>query len=140
MKGRILTMAVLAMASALCFAAANGRGHIIDSPEEGGGWPALSSDPTWINAAKAAWEAAYGFDPYSAQGAEVTQSGYTYLELYLNSLMEALYEKDIPVPAFDNTWRWLYHIIYRLCEFFEDAKEWLEDAWGLIKGFFEETF
>jgi len=53
----------------------SGRGVIIDKPSQVGGWPTLETDPTWINAAKAAWEAEYGFDPYSERGNEIGPGG-----------------------------------------------------------------
>ena len=114
----------------------NGTGRVIDKPSDVGGWPALSTDPTWIDEAKAAWEAEYGFDPYSERGSEVAPGGYTYLELFLNALMEGLYQEDLPVPPFDNTWRWFYHILYVLDRASEDVLEWLRDAWAFVRDLF----
>ena len=115
-----------------------GRGRIIDTPAQGGGWPALSGDPTWIDAAKAAWEAEYGFDPYDpVESAKIGPDGYTYLEMFCNSLMDGLYDEDVPFPGFDGTWRWFYHIQYVLLRAFQEVRDWLVDAWAFITGLFQ---
>ena len=116
----------------------NGRGRIIDRPSDVGGWPVLDTDPAWINEAKAAWEAEHGFHPYDTARCNGLDpaTGYTYLELFLNSLMEDLYEEDLPVPTFKNTWRWYYHICYVLDRAFEDVWKWLKDAWAFIVDLF----
>jgi len=116
-----------------------GCGRVIDKPSDVGGWPALDTDPTRINAAKAAWMAGHGGqDPYSAWGAEESEpGGYTWLELYLNSLMEELYDEDVPFPGFDGTWRWFRHILFVLDTAAKDVWEWLVDAWAVVKGFFQ---
>jgi len=114
-----------------------GTGRVIDRPEQVGGWPALDTDPTWIDTAKAAWEAEYGFDPYDPiLGNEIGPGGYTYLEIYLNSLMNDLYDEDVPVPVFDNTRQWLRNILYRADRLWEDVKEWLVDAWAFVRDLF----
>jgi len=114
-----------------------GRGRIIDRPAQGGGWPALSTDPTWIDAAKAAWQAEYGFHPYDpVESAKTGPDGYTYLEMFINGLMDGLYEEDLPVPAFSNTWRWFWHILYKAGRVWQDICAWTQDAWAAIKGWF----
>jgi len=113
----------------------NGKGKIIDRPGQVGGWPVLGTDPTWINQAKAAWEAEHGLDPYSPAGAAVgCAEGYTYLEMFLNGLMEGLYEQDAAFPGFDSTRRWFRHICYVLERAFQDVWTWLKEAWETVFG------
>ncbi|MCL2300381.1 MAG: pectate lyase [Firmicutes bacterium] len=113
----------------------NGRGKVIDRPAQGGGWPALGADPAFIDAARAAWEAEYGFDPYDpAESRKSGPDGYTYLEMFVNGLMDGLYEEDVPSPGFSCTWRWFYHIRYVMERAFQDVRAWLREAWETVKG------
>jgi len=114
-----------------------GTGRIIDKPSQVGGWPALDTGPTWTDTAKAAWEAEYGFDPYTEKGAEAGPDGYTYLENFLNSLMEGLYEEDIPIPEFSGRWRWFHHIAYRFRRLPDDVWLMCKDAWITVTGLFK---
>jgi len=116
----------------------SGKGRVIDRPEQVGGWPVLDTDPAWIDAQKAAWETEYGFDPYDTDDCNEIdpETGYTYLELFCNSLMNDLYEEDLPVPAFDNTWQWFYNILYRADRLWGDVKEWIVDAWAFVRNLF----
>ncbi len=71
-----------------------GKG-IIDSPADVGGWPKLVSDTAPVDTDRDgipdAWEKANGLDPDSAADAKSLWSdgsGYTALEVYINSLVE----------------------------------------------------
>ena len=94
----------------------SGCGRVIDKPSDGGGYPVLSDDPVFINAAKADFEELYGFEPYDEEFCNEIdpESGYTYLELFLNGLMEDLYEGDLEIPGFNNSLQWFKNICYRL--------------------------
>jgi hypothetical protein len=67
----------------------NGTGHIIDSPSQVGGWitpasgtPCTDSDHDGM---PDPWELAHGLNPNSAtDGSQLTSSGYTNLEVFLN--------------------------------------------------------
>ena len=64
---------------------------IIDSQSEVGGWPLLKSAPPPMDTDRDgmpdAWETAHGLDPHNAaDGARLDASGYSQLEIYLNSL------------------------------------------------------
>lgn len=68
-----------------------GGGGLIDSQDQVGGWPALKSAPAPLDSDADGipdeWELGHGLDPQNPKdGARVTDSGYTQLELYLNSL------------------------------------------------------
>jgi pectate lyase len=67
----------------------NGTGHIIDNPSEVGGWitpaagtPCMDSDHDGM---PDVWELAHGLNPTNAaDGSQISSSGYTYLEEFLN--------------------------------------------------------
>lgn len=74
---------------------ANGTGAIIDSPSQVGGWPSLPSAAAPADGdhdgMPDSWETDHGLDPgNAADGNVVTPSGYTNLEVYLNSLVPTL--------------------------------------------------
>src|SRR5690625_584486 len=80
----------------------NGTGRFINSEEEVGGYPELESLPALKDSdgdgIPDEWEIANGLDPNDPDDAnEVTESGYTNLELYLNSLVDDDYKADNPV-------------------------------------------
>ncbi len=119
----------------------SGRGRIIDTPSEGGGWPELETGTAYTDTDRDGmpddWETARGLNPNDpADGKLAGPEGYTNLELYLNSLMEGLFAQDVPVPAFDNTWRWLYHIFYEVYRFFKEVGHFFENAWAFVKNLF----
>ena len=67
------------------------RGHLIDTQDEVGGWPALTVGTapvdTDADGIPDEWEHAHGLNPNDAKdSAALTASGYTNLELYLNAL------------------------------------------------------
>lgn len=69
-----------------------GKKGLIDSQQDVGGWPAYNSTTAAVDTDRDgipdAWETANGLNPNNASdGATVTASGYTNLELYLNSLV-----------------------------------------------------
>ena len=111
-----------------------GTGRVIDSQDEVGGWPVLDMDPARINAAKAAWEVQYGFAPYDTEYCSETdpETGYTYLELFCNGLMEGLYDEDVPFPQFDNTWQWFRNIGYRAYRIWIDVRNFFVDVFGAM--------
>ncbi|MCX7985202.1 MAG: pectate lyase [Bacteroidetes bacterium] len=72
-----------------------GRNGIIDSQKDVGGWPVLHSDPAPIDTDSDgipdAWEQAHGLNPNDPHdGSALTPDGYTLLEVYLHSLVEAV--------------------------------------------------
>ncbi|MBU5593781.1 hypothetical protein KQI76_01240 [Amphibacillus sp. MSJ-3] len=80
----------------------NGTGRFINSEEEVGGYPELASLPAPLDSDGDGipddWETANGLDPKDpSDGNEVTEEGYTNLELYINSLVDIDYEADNPV-------------------------------------------
>ena len=115
-----------------------GRGRVIDSQDEVSGWPVLDTDPARINAAKAAWEAECGFAPYdTAYCNEIDpESGYTYLELFCNGLMEGLYDEGVPFPEFDNRWQYFRNIGYRLYRAWIEVRNFFAGIWGAVTGWF----
>ncbi len=69
-----------------------GRGHIINSPAEVGGWPELKSTPAPRDSDSDGipdeWEKAHGLNPNDpADGSRAGADGYTNLEKYVNSLV-----------------------------------------------------
>ncbi|MCL2513182.1 MAG: hypothetical protein FWF08_04695 [Oscillospiraceae bacterium] len=116
-----------------------GCGRVIDSQDEVGGWPVLDTNPTVINAAKAAWFDEYGFEPYDpAYCNEIDpESGYTYLELFCNGLMDGLYDEDVTFPQFSNSFQWFKNIMYRLYRVFVDIRNFFLSIPGYITGLFE---
>ena len=113
----------------------SGTGRVIDSQDEVGGWPVLSTDPTWINERKAEWIAEYGFHPYDpVESRKTGPDGYTYLEMFLNGLMDGLCDEDVPFPQFDNTWQWFRNIGYRAYRIWIDVRNFFVDIWTAIKG------
>lgn len=69
----------------------HGRGQVINSQKEVGGWPLLASAPaprdTDRDGMPDAWELAHGLDPRNPEDRNgVGRDGYTHLEHYLNSL------------------------------------------------------
>ena len=88
---------------------ANGTGAIIDSPSEVGGWPSLpsTSPPTDsdLDGMPDSWETTQGLDPGDAADHNgVTLSGYTNLEVYLNSLVPTLGSLASPGQAAQAFW------------------------------------
>ena len=79
-----------------------GKG-IIDTPDTIGGWPELAGEPytdTDGDGIPDAWETEHGLDPnLAADGAQITESGYSNLEIYLNSLPELLTGIRTPVQT-----------------------------------------
>lgn len=70
-----------------------GTGKIIDSQAEVGGWPPVETGEVQKDADQDGipdwWEEKYGLDPHDPTDAnQISESGYSYLELYLNSLCE----------------------------------------------------
>lgn len=67
-----------------------GLGGIIDDPQAVGGWPLLQGEPytdTDLDGIPDSWETANSLDPNDeTDGAMITSTGYTNLELYLNSI------------------------------------------------------
>jgi len=91
-----------------------------------------------INSTIAAWEAEHGFHPYdTAYCNDIGPGGYTYLELFLNGLMEPLFEENLPFPSFDNTGRWWRHIQYRVYRFPANVKLWFFDIRVTVADWFE---
>jgi len=116
-----------------------GRGRVIDSQDEVGGWPVLDTDPTWIDARKAEWEAEYGFAPYDPVESKKTgPNDYTYLEMFCNGLMEGIYDEDVPFPQFDNTWQFFRNIGYRAYRIWIDVRNFFVDIWTAVKGWFQD--
>lgn len=73
-----------------------GSKGIIDKPEQAGGWPALKSLPALPDADSDGmpdgWEKNAGLDPNnSGDAAKLHTSGYTYVELYINGLVQMPY-------------------------------------------------
>lgn len=70
-----------------------GRGRLIDSPRDVGGFPALRSAPAPLDSDRDgmpdAWEIAHGLDPHNPadRNGDRDGDGYTHLEDYLNSLV-----------------------------------------------------
>ena len=88
-----------------------GTDGIINSPSDVGGWPSLRSGTpqadTDGDGIPDAWEQAHGLnpaDPTDALNIAPDSSGYTNLELYLNSLIK--YYRHIPPPS---TVMWFRH-------------------------------
>ena len=68
---------------------------IIDSQTDVGGWPELKSTTaptdTDHDGIPDNWETAHGLNPKdSKDGNEIGKGGYTYLEIYLNSLVKSI--------------------------------------------------
>ncbi|MBR1809041.1 MAG: pectate lyase [Paludibacteraceae bacterium] len=63
---------------------------IINHPSAVGGWPLLQGEPytdTDLDGIPDSWETEHGLDPEDAtDGAKITESGYSNLELYINSI------------------------------------------------------
>ncbi|MFA9390212.1 MAG: pectinesterase family protein [Prolixibacteraceae bacterium] len=79
-----------------------GKAGIIDSPTEVGGWPTyVSTEPptdTDSDGMPDEWEVANGLDPNDAEDRnKIVKSGYTCLEVYLNSLMGESIELDFTI-------------------------------------------
>lgn len=69
----------------------NGTGGFIDHPNEVGGYPVLATGTAYVDSDKDGisniWELGHGLDPDDvADGAEVSPSGYTWLEVFLAEL------------------------------------------------------
>lgn len=80
-------------------------GSIIDSQSSVGGWPELASTAppldTDSDGLPDAWENSFGLDPnHPADGAQMADSGYTHLELYLNGLVASAFPAgpDASIP------------------------------------------
>lgn len=87
----------------------NGTGAIIDSQSEVGGWPSLpaTSPPTDSDhdGMPDSWETANSLNPGDASDRNgVTPSGYTNLEVYLNSLVPTLGSLAAPGEAAQAFW------------------------------------
>jgi hypothetical protein len=67
-----------------------GKGQIIDSQDDVGGWPLMQSLPAPRDSdgdgMPDAWEIHHGFDPHVADAGEIDAEGYTRLERYLDEL------------------------------------------------------
>ena len=67
-----------------------GLGGIIDDPQSVGGWPLLQGEPyidTDLDGIPDSWEKEHGLNPEDeTDGAEITETGYSNLELYINSI------------------------------------------------------
>jgi len=115
-----------------------GTGRVIDSQDEVGGWPVLNTDPTWINAQKAAWEAEHGFHPYDeAYCNEIDpETGYTYLELFCNGLMEHLYDENMPFRPADMRWQFFRNIGYRAYRAWIEVRNFFTGIWATVQGWF----
>ncbi|MDC2256118.1 pectate lyase [Bacteroides thetaiotaomicron] len=66
---------------------------IIDSPSDVGGWPVLKSKTASLDSDQDGipdtWESIHGLDPNNpSDGNKINETGYTWLEIYLNSLCE----------------------------------------------------
>lgn len=76
-----------------------GKDGIIDNPQAVGGWPLLTGIPytdTDGDGIPDTWETAHGLNPDdAADGAQITESGYSNLELYINSIPQDF----TPMPA-----------------------------------------
>lgn len=76
---------------------------IIDTPDTIGGWPELTGEPytdTDGDGIPDTWETEHGLDPnLAADGAQITENGYSNLEIYLNSLPELLTGIQTPVQT-----------------------------------------
>lgn len=76
---------------------------IIDTPDTIGGWPELTGEPytdTDGDGIPDTWETEHGLDPnLASDGAQITESGYSNLEIYLNSLPELLTGIQTPVQT-----------------------------------------
>jgi hypothetical protein len=75
-----------------------GTGRIIDSPNDVGGWPDLQAAPAPLDSdgdgLPDAWELAHGLNPHDpTDGASITPSGYSQLELYLHELVAKALER-----------------------------------------------
>lgn len=71
----------------------SGTGKLVDSPSDVGGWPQLKSLPTPLDTDQDGipdeWEITHNLDPKNpADGNGSHASGYTWLEMYLNELVE----------------------------------------------------
>ena len=87
----------------------NGTGAIIDSQDDVGGWPSLPSDSPPADGdhdgMPDSWETANGLNPSDASDRNgVTASGYTNLEVYLNSLVPTLGSLADPGAASQAFW------------------------------------
>lgn len=86
----------------------NGKGRLIDSQDEVGGWPLLESGTapadTDRDGMPDAWEDAHRLDPACAddRNGDRDHDGYTNLEEYLNSLCS---EKRLPPVPGDEAWQ-----------------------------------
>ncbi len=76
---------------------------IIDTPDTVGGWPNLTGEPyidTDGDGIPDEWELEHNLDPNSASdGATITDSGYSNLEIYLNSLPALITGTGIQTPT-----------------------------------------
>ncbi len=82
----------------------NGTGRIINNELEVGGFPEMKSEEAPVDSdhdgIPDAWEIENGLDPENPEdGKEITESGYSNLELYLNSLVDMEHEPENPDVA-----------------------------------------
>lgn len=80
----------------------DGTGRIINREYEVGGYAELKSAEAPVDSdhdgMPDAWEKDHGLDPSNKEdGKAITDSGYSNLEVYMNSLVDASYEADNPV-------------------------------------------
>ncbi|MFA9558995.1 Ig-like domain-containing protein [Evansella sp. AB-rgal1] len=80
----------------------NGTGRFINDEYEVGGYPELQSLPAALDSdgdgIPDEWEIANGLDPFDpVDGKTITESGYSNLEIYLNSLVDMDHLADNPV-------------------------------------------
>lgn len=80
-----------------------GKGGIIDDPSVVGGWPLLQGTPytdSDLDGIPDEWENGHGLDPHNPNdGSVITESGYSNLEIYLNSIEPVATSVICPVYA-----------------------------------------
>ncbi len=82
----------------------NDTGRIINNEWEVGGFPEMKSEEAPMDSdhdgIPDVWEIENGLDPENSEdGKEITESGYSHLELYLNSLVDMEHEPENPDVA-----------------------------------------
>ncbi len=90
-----------------------GTDGIIDDPTAVGGWPVLNGTPyqdSDLDGIPDEWETAHGLDPHNPNdGALLTESGYSNLELYINSIEQVITSLAEPKAAGSESVRWFYN-------------------------------
>lgn len=119
-----------------------GRGRIIDSQRDVGGWPVLAAGEAYLDTDKDgmpdSWETVRGLDPYDPSDGclDRDSDGYTNVEEFLNGLMSVLYTQDVPFPEFDSSRQKLYNMLYDILRFFIDVKVAIKTAFTFIANAF----